>query len=273
MEIRYNVTGAERKRLAETIAEILECDAKYMGVPTFAYKVDYYTIDKQGVLSFDDSADTEEVEQLIEALAERGFETEVAIEDSEEEQGLEHQPDDHAGEDNVNEVEDSIVFSWPREYISDAALENLRRLVKSKESLIKKALGAEALPIEDDGEKVSLPWFKGHRQIEEITAYSIFVGKLIDMAKTQKRVMAKEKASANDKYAFRCFLLRLGFIGSEYKETRKVLLRNLSGSSAFKSGQKKGFSSEDLNQAKSDLEVRTEINAILNGEDVASNEE
>jgi len=59
------------------------------------------------------------------------------------------------------------------------------------------------------------------------------------MAKTQKRVTAKEKDTDNDKYAFRCFLLRLGFIGDEYKAARKILLRNLSGSGAFKSGNPK----------------------------------
>ena len=58
------------------------------------------------------------------------------------------------------------------------------------------------------------------------------------MAKTQKRVTAKDKAVDNDKYAFRCFLLRLGFIGDEYKADRKILLSKLSGSSAFKSGTK-----------------------------------
>jgi len=42
----------------------------------------------------------------------------------------------------------------------------------------------------------------------------------------------------NEKYAFRCFLLRLGFIGAEYKIERKILLRNLTGSSAFKSGRR-----------------------------------
>ena len=47
------------------------------------------------------------------------------------------------------------------------------------------------------------------------------------------------KASHNEKYAFRCFLLRLGFIGDKYKQTRKILLRNLAGSSAFKDGQPK----------------------------------
>ena len=59
------------------------------------------------------------------------------------------------------------------------------------------------------------------------------------MAKKQKRVTAKEKQLDNEKYAFRCFLLRLGFIGNEYKQERKILLRNLDGSSAFKSGSKK----------------------------------
>lgn len=59
------------------------------------------------------------------------------------------------------------------------------------------------------------------------------------MALNQKRITAKEKPVGNDKYAFRCFLLRLGFIGEDYKAERKILLRNLSGSSAFKSGAKK----------------------------------
>lgn len=49
-------------------------------------------------------------------------------------------------------------------------------------------------------------------------------------------VEIKPDTSDNPKYAFRCFLLRLGFIGAEYKLTRKVLLRNLSGSSAFRNG-------------------------------------
>ena len=57
------------------------------------------------------------------------------------------------------------------------------------------------------------------------------------MSKDAKRVTAKEKDVDNEKYAFRCFLLRLGFIGTEYKAERKILLRNLDGSSAFKAGR------------------------------------
>lgn len=109
----------------------------------------------------------------------------------------------------------------------------------SKETLIKKALAVDALPIEADDEKVSFPWFEGSPTPEEINAYTHFTSKLIAMAKTQKRVIAKEKETENDKYAFRCFLLRLGFIGDEYKTARKILLKNLTGSGAFKSGNPK----------------------------------
>ena len=44
----------------------------------------------------------------------------------------------------------------------------------------------------------------------------------------------KEKMVENEKYAFRCFLLQLGFIGDEYKAARRVLLKNLTGNGAWK---------------------------------------
>lgn len=254
MEFKYNVTGSNRKRLVAAIAENMECAAKYMGAPTFAYEVDYITIDKNGTMSFDDRVNSDEVEMLVEALLEKGFEPEPHFEDlrmtEEEELGLGRQrrdpvgedgmqPDDVPDEEETEEAGDLLILSYPRKDISDAALENLRLLVASKESLIKKALGVDALPIEVTDEVVSFPWFAGFPQPEEISAYAHFTGKLIGMAKTQKRVTAKEKDTDNEKYAFRCFLLRLGFIGDEYKAARKLLLRNLSGSSAFKSGSSK----------------------------------
>ena len=68
------------------------------------------------------------------------------------------------------------------------------------------------------------------------------------MSVTQKRVNAAEKEVDNEKYAFRCFLLRLGFIGSEYKTQRKILLRNLTGSSACKSGSQKEVADDAVSE-------------------------
>ena len=52
-------------------------------------------------------------------------------------------------------------------------------------------------------------------------------------------ITAKDKETGNDKYAFRCFLLRLGFIGDSYKRDRRILLEKLEGSSAFRNGAPK----------------------------------
>ncbi|MBO6209969.1 MAG: virulence protein, partial [Schwartzia sp.] len=109
----------------------------------------------------------------------------------------------------------------------------------SKEGLIKKALGIDALPIMFKHEKISFPWFETQPDADVAKAAMEFIAALCRTAKTITRVTAKEHSVPNEKYAFRCFLLRLGFIGKEHKETRKVLLRNLSGNGSFRDGKKK----------------------------------
>ena len=80
-ELRYNLTGNDRKQLVTVMAEILNCPAKYKGAPSFTYEVNYFTIDKNGTISFDDRADSEEIKKLIERLHEQGFEAEPRFED------------------------------------------------------------------------------------------------------------------------------------------------------------------------------------------------
>ena len=132
-----------------------------------------------------------------------------------------------------------VSVSVKRSTLDDKGLENLVAIVRSKESLIQKAFATGPLRIEATKDRITFHWFVAERP-EDMNAYSVFIEKLCDMAKTLKRVNARgEKSCDNEKYAFRCFLLRLGLIGDQYKETRKVLLRNLSGSAAFKSGARR----------------------------------
>ena len=119
--------------------------------------------------------------------------------------------------------------------LEGAAVENLTKLLDAKGRLIRRALAVDNLPIEVTDSAVKFPWF-ADCGADESKAYTHFVSALCELAKNAKRVTAKEKDTGNDKYAFRCFLLRLGFIGSEYKTERKILLRNLTGSSAFRNG-------------------------------------
>ena len=225
MTITINATGAERKRLVQTISDWLGIPAKYCGAPTFNFQVDYFTIDRNGSLSFDDRADSEVIERLLQHIYDEGFDIE---------QSRNEEDDDSYG----------ICISMPRSLFTESNLENLKAIIAAKGSLIKKALGVDDLPLEVTETKVSFPWFSAMPAPEELKAYDTFICKLCDMARNQRRVNAAEKPIINEKYAFRCFLLRLGFIGDEYKTERKILLRNLIGSSAFKSRSAKTYKVE-----------------------------
>jgi len=229
MEIKFNCTDTGRKALVNAIGELLETKPAYKGAPSFAYDINGFVVDKNGELFFDEHIDINEVEMLIERLAERGFEAEVAGSITVNASSEEIQEPIAA----ANEIE-GLVIELPRTTFTETSLENLKRLLESKKDLIKKALGLETLPIEITDEKVSFPWFSFPVSAEEIKAYSHFICSLSELAKEQKRVTAKVKETDNEKYAFRCFLLRLGFIGQDYKGERKILLSKLTGSSAFK---------------------------------------
>ncbi len=242
MRFEFNRTGAERKALVQAMGEILEVKPKYLGMPTAAYQVDYFHIDKTGAVEFDDRADSEEIENLLERLAERGIvaaPAETAQEGGTAEESADAENKAEEPETEAQGADLGLTVAMPRDSFTDAALENLRKLVDAKGSLIKKALAVDSLPIETDGEKVSFPWFAEGQDSESVKAYTHFIAAICDMARNQKRITAKEKPADNEKYAFRCFLLRLGFIGAEYKGERKILLKNLSGSSAFKNGEPK----------------------------------
>ena len=224
MKISYNITGERRKELVKAIAAILQVEPVYKKMPTCAYEIDDVTVDKEGTLICEDDA---KAERIAHSLIADGFTATEAPEPAAE---------DAISAETDLDAPESLTISMPKDGFTDESLANLQHLVGGKAVLIKKALGAEDLTITIEGDKISFPWFTGFPAPEEISAYAKFIGRLCVMAKTQKRVTAKGKAVDNDKYAFRCFLLRLGFIGTGYKDDRKILLKNLTGSSAFKGG-------------------------------------
>ena len=226
MTIYYNTQ--DRKPLVKAISEFTGADAFYMRTPTYAYQIDYFTVTREGNLEFDDRADSEEIEGLIEFLAERGFIAEVA--DTEPVETANEVP---AAADSAEHGES--VGLTVEVTLDGSAVENLTKLLEAKGIIIRRALAVESLPIEVTDSTVKFPWF-ANCGADECKAYTHFISALCELAANAKRVTAKEKETDNDKYAFRCFLLRLGFIGSEYKAERKILLRNLTGSSAFRNG-------------------------------------
>lgn len=225
MKLSYNVTGIPRKSLVLAIEEILNAPLNYKGAPTFAYEVCGYIVDKNGTLTGADNLDLEA------ALHQKGF---IASEHTYEE------PDTYKSElsemGTANTIPHTLTIELPLDEFTGEAISNLEKLVASKVTLIKKALDTNTLPIEVTEDKVSFPWFSPQGDAALVRAYTQFITALCTAAKEQKRVTAKEKIVDNEKFAFRVFLIRLGFVGDEYKAARKILLRNLSGNSAFKNG-------------------------------------
>ena len=240
MEIKYIATGSQRKEMVKVISDVLGIKAKYMGMPTAAYTIDYFTVTKDGTLLFDDRADSEEVEKVLTAIANAGFECEAADSAAQEGNTAEEAAAPDTSAEDGNSAQDANIGLTVRIPLDKVAVGNLTRLLEVKGSLIKNALGIADLPIRIEEEAVAFPWFEELPSADEVNAYTHLIAALCEMSKNQKRITATEKEVDNEKYAFRCFLLRLGFIGAEFKTERKILLRNLSGSSAFKSGHKGG---------------------------------
>lgn len=218
MKATYNVTGDERKALVRIISEVIGMKPVYMRMPTCAYVIAGITVEKDGAVVWDERTDDTTIDAVKAALSDAGF---TAEEDTRPE---------------VTSNEYGLVVQMPKASFTEDSLNNLHRLIEAKGSLIKKALDVTELPITEEDDKLSFPWFTTEPDPDEVRAYTHFITALCEMARNQKRVTAKKKETDNDKYAFRCFLLRLGFIGADYKTERKILLRNLSGSSAFRNG-------------------------------------
>lgn len=214
-EIRFTLEPKQRPKLAQEIGNILGTAPHYERVPSCAYDIAGYRLDKEGVLHIPEGAE-ETTKDLILQLRERGFQDDAEI------------------TEEVPVQQDKLTIVIPRESLTDTALENLQKITVNKQTLFQRAFRMDSTEIEITDEKINFTWFPYTVDGDDIAAYTQFISRLCDMARDAKRVSSKPTETDNDKYAFRCFLLRLGFIENEYKTARKILLRNLTGNSAFR---------------------------------------
>ena len=248
MKVNYNIQKEERKAMVGIVGKVLGEKPVYCGAPSFSYKVGAFEITKDGCLCFDDATDEATLARVRTALREEGFMSEdeenaASCADTEADESIQTETaaEPAPTEEAIAEPdEDSLSISLPRSLFTETALNNLDALLLSKGRLIRHAFDIKEAIYTLTDDRITFAWLHGSITDETAKAYAEFISKLCLMARTQKRVTAKEKTVDNEKYAFRCFLLRLGMIGSAYKESRKILLQNLTGSSAFKSGHRKG---------------------------------
>ena len=221
-----------RKAAAARLAEIIGGTSRYTKVPRCAYEVGPYFLEKDGTVTIPEDADLAPLRTLAEEGLLEPFEVETETQAQEADMAATEA--DSADSD----AENGLTISLPMDGFNPESLDRLIKLVDSKATLIKKALNAQRLTIRRDDDRVSFPWWDEMPEHEEMQTYMSFIAALCKMAKDAKRVTAKEVEVESEKYAFRCFLLRLGFIGSESKAQRKILMQRLSGTAAFPNKEK-----------------------------------
>ena len=226
MRLSYNVTGPERKTLVAAISQELNAPTNYLGAPTFAYEVGGYHIDKTGTVTGEDNR------ELVANLC--GLHSFKAV--TEEYDELATGPESCTYQ---TELSDRLTIEIPLDGFTPEKLDNLSKLVNAKAPLLKASIGTDDLPIKQTADTLQFPWFKGTIDAEHTEAYTTLISLLCKTAIEKKRITAREKdIDSNPKYAMRCFLLSLGFIGDEYKAARKILLSRLEGNSSWKGGKK-----------------------------------
>ncbi len=216
MNIKFNIEKSQRKALAQKIGELTGSEVKYLGVPSCGYQIGAYTLDKEAVLHGDELPD-----EIRSELQKAGY--------------------------TAEDEPVALTISMPRDFFGEQGLENLLQIIENKETLLKHALNTESLAVNECEETVEFPWFTVEKDSDG-DAYAKFITMLCEFAKNLQRVVNKPDTSDNEKYAFRCFLLRLGMIGADYKAARKVLLRNLTGSSAFRHGKPEGGADDAVSE-------------------------
>ena len=218
-----------------------------------------------------EDADTAE-DEPAEAEAEEASEPDNTAEDD----ATEDEPDAESQEteDQPEEVPLDLELAFPVSQHNGVTLRNLVNLLYSRGKLIGKATGGhfhveEGLveKLRDDSctfaimnfinavndyetehgaaleglkittEKVTFTGFPTAPDHEHLTAFAQLAVLMNQQAISQKRIQAKDVNDENEKYALRTWLLRLGMNGPDFKETRKILMENLSGHAAFRTDE------------------------------------
>lgn len=241
---QMQVTGRERKEVAGLIAGHFGTQAVYKGAPGFEYFITEPTgrewrVDKTGAIIVQSIAEGNVVEifAVLKALEENGAEAVGQVSVTVTTEGhngvtLRNLVNLLAAKERL--IAKAMSFAG-QSFIAPAMVKAVNDVrLKSVEDFLE-AAGSEGCPgLEITADAITFRWFTATLNPEVIQAYIQLAFAVNKMALSQKHSSSREIETANEKYTFRVWLLRLGFIGDEYSASRKIFLHRLSGDSSFR---------------------------------------
>ena len=288
MRIHYNVAGKQRKAMVKVIADTTGAKAEYKFMPTCAYEIDCFTVTKDGALECSDDANPEVIEAVMKALETAGFK---GIREAQKDQEANTEPQESEEDDSV-----ALTVTLPMARHTGTSLRNLINLIYTRAGLLNKALGTafrvddglinvlqnDACVLTIDRLFKTVEDYENHYgkaanglcvEPERLTfstlpetddpavmrTFTTLCAMMNKQAIAQQRIQAKAVATDNEKYVMRVWLLRLGMNGPEYKEERRILMKNLSGHSAFRTEDEKVRWQQKQNEKRDALRAAKQI--------------
>lgn len=259
--MKLNTHPENRKKMVRAISELTGLEATYMFTPTYSFQIGPVTVNRDGTIDCEDETMVETIKPM---LIENGWlddevETEAPVDSKE------------IPEDTEPIRVAQMDITMPVENWTVAQLTNLLRMLYSKQYLINRMLNYSMLYIEEsivtaisenppqtaaDFEEriqraVEADCIRGFRIADgkatlstpfvqdeptRWTAYADLFKGILKTAETASRISIKRlDDSENEKYHANSWLMRMGFGGADYKETRRILMGHLTGFAAFKS--------------------------------------
>ena len=75
MQTRFSLEGYKRKDLAKALAETLETEVNYLGMPSMSYRIGNFFLEKDGTMIWGVNFLRDDVERIVAELEAQGFET------------------------------------------------------------------------------------------------------------------------------------------------------------------------------------------------------
>ena len=260
-----NTHPTDRKEMVKAISELTGLEASYLYMPTCAYQIGPVTVNRNGSITCDDESMIDTIQPM---LIEQGW-----MDAEAEPEGTAEEPvDSREIPENTEPIRVAQMdITMPVENWTVAQLTNLLRTFYSKQYLINRMLDYNMLCIEESfvtaiseippvtaadfearmQEAIEADCVQGLRiadgkvtlsapfvedEPNRWTAYANLLKGILRSSETATRVSIKRKdASENEKYRANSWLMRMGFGGSDFKDTRRILMGHLTGFAAFKS--------------------------------------
>lgn len=163
-------------------------------------------------------------------------------------------------------------FGVKKEFVDELAGLNLLRLEDAL-AAVREAPEGSIMGLTFEEDRITFDGFPATDDADAIRAWTALAAAINRNAITKKRVLARETDETNEKFAFRVWITRLGMDGSDLKEERAILYRNLSGHTAFRTPVDQEKWTQRQKAKKEQSRARLEAAGLETGtEETAENE-